>query len=148
MERLNLPEASLKIVQGAKSLEIFDIVRKKYLVLTPEEWVRQNFMHFLINHLDYPKPLFALESGLKYNKLTKRSDILVMNNKGENLLLVECKASKVKLDQKVFHQIEAYNQIIKAQYIILTNGIQHICCHYNNNQYTQIHQFPAYSSSL
>lgn len=106
---------------------IFDVIRKKYIVLTPEEWVRQHFIHFLINSYKYPKSLMKVESGLKYNNLQKRSDIQVYTRKGHPFLVVECKASNVKLDSKVIDQAALYNKSIGADYIIVTNGMNFRC---------------------
>lgn len=106
---------------------IFDVIRKKYIVLTPEEWVRQHFIHFLINSYKYPKSLMKVESGLKYNNLQKRSDIQVYTRKGHPFLIVECKASNVKLDSKVIDQAALYNKSIGADYIIVTNGMNFRC---------------------
>ena len=103
---------------------IFDETRKKLLVLTPEEWVRQHFVHFLIGK-GVPKGLLALERGLSYNKLQKRSDILVYDHDGQPNMLVECKAPQITLDQSVLSQALTYNQTIKAKYIAITNGMQH-----------------------
>lgn len=107
---------------------IFDIIRKKYIVLTPEEWVRQHFIHFLISGKGYPRSLFKIESSLSFNKLQKRSDILVHDRQGKPWMLVECKSSSLKLSQKAFNQIAVYNMTVGAKYLAVTNGMVHYCC--------------------
>ncbi len=124
---LNLPKFEIQVKEMDKGTCIFDVIRKKYIVLTPEEWVRQHFIHFLINSYKYPKSLMKVESGLKYNNLQKRSDILVYTRKGHPFLIVECKASNVKLDSKVIDQAALYNKSIGADYIIVTNGMNFRC---------------------
>lgn len=124
---LNLPKFEIQVKEMDKGTCIFDVIRKKYIVLTPEEWVRQHFIHFLINSYKYPKSLMKVESGLKYNNLQKRSDIQVYTRKGHPFLVVECKASNVKLDSKVIDQAALYNKSIGADYIIVTNGMNFRC---------------------
>ena len=107
---------------------IFDIIRKKHIVLTPEEWVRQHFIHYMINDLKYPKSLFRIEGSLTYNKLQKRSDILVRDRVGKPWMLVECKSPSIKLTQRAFNQIAVYNMTVGAKFIAVTNGMVHYCC--------------------
>lgn len=111
---------------------IFDVIRKKYVVLTPEEWVRQHFVNYLINTMKYPKALFKVESGLKYNNMQKRSDIVVHNRSGNPWMLIECKSPDIKLTQKAFNQIAVYNMTIGARYLAITNGMLHYCCRAGN----------------
>jgi hypothetical protein len=118
---LNLPKADLKL----KDNHIWDILRQKYVLHTPEEWVRQHFIHYLIE-LGYSKNLMASEKLVKYNNMSKRCDIVAFNNKNETLLIVECKAPHIKLTQDTFYQIAKYNSVLNAKYLILTNGIHHI----------------------
>ncbi len=128
MIQLNLPNFDIKLRKAEGRIEAFDIIRKKFVVLTPEEWVRQNFIHFLISNYKYPKSLIKIESGLKYNKLGKRSDILVYDRAGLPFLLVECKAPEVKISQKTFEQAGLYNFSLKARYMAVSNGLDHFCC--------------------
>ncbi len=128
MQKLNLPSYTFRTKQEEGVTYIFDKIRKKFLVLTPEEWVRQHFNEYLIEEHQYPRALFKCEGGLKYNKLSKRSDILIYDRDGKPFFLIECKAPKVKLDQSVFQQVSVYNQTIKAPYIAITNGLQHFIC--------------------
>jgi len=118
---LNLPKANLKLNDN----QIWDVLRQKYVLHTPEEWVRQHFIHFLIE-LGYSKNLMASEKLVKYNNMSKRCDIVAFNNKNETLLIVECKAPHIKLTQDTFYQIAKYNSVLNAKYLILTNGIHHI----------------------
>jgi hypothetical protein len=127
MDKLSLPTFDFNIKESDGKTVIFDIIRKKYLVLTPEEWVRQHFVHYLINHLGYVKALISVEHGLKYNKRQKRTDIIVYDRDAQSLVLVECKAPEINLNHKVLEQAMMYNKIVKAAYIIVTNGIEHSC---------------------
>lgn len=124
----NLPSFDLKVKKDKGKVYIFDIIRKKYVVLTPEEWVRQHFIHYLTNKLEYPKTLFKIESSLSYNQLQKRSDILVHNREGKAWMLVECKAPEIRLTQKAFNQVAVYNMSIGAKYLVVTNGMIVFCC--------------------
>ena len=128
MHALNLPSINSKIKKEEGKLWIFDIIRKKYIVLTPEEWVRQHFIHFLISGKGYPRSLFKIESSLTFNKLQKRSDILVHDRQGKPWMLVECKSSTIKLTQKAFNQIAVYNMTVGAKFLAVTNGMVHYCC--------------------
>lgn len=127
MNALNLPAFACKIKQSGNKFWIFDFIRRKYLILTPEEWVRQHFIQYLVQHLHYPKGLIAPERGLTYNTLAKRTDICVYDTDGQIQLLVECKASSVKITEATVRQATTYNQNIRAKYIILTNGLEHYC---------------------
>lgn len=118
---LNLPKANLKLLDN----QIWDVLRQKYVLHTPEEWVRQHFIHYLME-LGYSKNLMASEKLVKYNNMSKRCDIVAFNNKNETLLIVECKAPHIKLNQDTFYQVAKYNSVLNAKYLILTNGIQHI----------------------
>ena len=146
MEQLNLPTCDLKIKNEEGNQFVFDIIRKKYVVLTPEEWVRQHFIYLMINHLKYPKSLLKIESGLSYFKSSKRSDINLMNSDGSLFLVAECKAPDVKINQKALNQISVYNKELQAQYVALTNGMQHFIWLYDkkNENYEQLTKFPAF----
>ncbi len=147
MQPLNLPTCDLKIKSEEGNQFVLDIVRKKYVVLTPEEWVRQHFIHLMINHLNYPKALLKVESGLSYFKSAKRSDITLMDKSGSLFMITECKAPEVKLNQKALNQISVYNKELKAKYVSLTNGMQHFIWSFDSikEQYHQLAEFPAYS---
>ena len=146
MDKLNLPpfEYSLKKEKG--KVLILDIIRKKYLVLTPEEWVRQHFVHYMINHLRYPKSLFKVEGGLQYNQLQKRTDIVVFGRDGNPWMVVECKSPGQKLNSQTLNQASVYNQSLKAKYITITNGLSHYCCmvDWEQKKSSMLPALPAY----
>jgi hypothetical protein len=128
MHRLNLPTYSLNIKSGEGRKYIFDPIRKKFVVLNPEEWVRQNFIQFLVQDRDFPAPLISVEQEFTFNRMKKRSDILVHGSSGEPLLMVECKAPPVKITREVFEQIGLYNLSYRLPWLIVTNGMKHYCC--------------------
>ena len=128
MQRLNLPTYNFKFKSSENKTLIFDKLRKKYVVLTPEEWVRQHYVCFLIEEKEYPISLIALEKQLIINNRKKRTDILVFNNKGNHEIIVECKAPSIKITQDTFDQIARYNLKLKANYLIVTNGLEHFYC--------------------
>lgn len=131
MVQLNLPsyEFRTRVENGKK--QIFDTIRKKFVVLTPEEWVRQNFIQYLLQEKSYPASLVAVEAKVPYNKLPKRSDVIIYDRQAKPLIVVECKAPEVRITQEVFYQAARYNSQLKAQYIIVTNGLNHFCCQMN-----------------
>ncbi|MBI4945650.1 MAG: type I restriction enzyme HsdR N-terminal domain-containing protein [Bacteroidetes bacterium] len=145
---LNLPEYSFRIRQGEKGNQIFDRVRKKFVALTPEEWVRQNFIRYIIEEKKYPAALIAVETGLKYNRLKKRSDITVYDKQGKIWMIIECKAPEVKISQDAFQQVAVYNMSgkSKTKFLAVTNGLKHYCCEMNAEQdkYDFLKDFPAY----
>ena len=148
MQQLNLPEANFKILQENNKTKVFDIIRKKYVALTPEEYVRQQFIHYLINEKNYPKGLLAVEKQLKIYDLEKRTDIVLYNTSGKPVVIVECKAPPVNITQKTFDQIARYNMNFKAEYLIVTNGLKHYCCKpdYENNTYEFLREIPEYET--
>lgn len=128
MQALDLPPFEAKLTKSATNQPlIWDILRRKHVVLTPEEWVRQHVVHYLITDLGYPRGLLALERGLRYNQRQKRTDLLALDPAGQPLLLVECKASSVPITQEVARQATTYNQTIGAPLLLLTNGLVHYC---------------------
>jgi|TARA_B110000908_G_C10250129_1_gene451479 hypothetical protein len=128
MQKLNLPNYKFRIKSNENKALIFDNLRKKYMVLTPEEWVRQHFVQFLIQEKKYPVSLIALEKQLTINNRKKRTDILVFNKEGYPEIIVECKAPKIKITQATFDQIARYNLKLKANFLIVTNGLEHFYC--------------------
>ena len=128
MQQLNFPVYKFDITKRQDKYLIFDIIRKKNVVLTPEEWVRQNFVRFILEELAYPRSMVKVESGLKVNQLQKRSDVVVYDRNADPFLLAECKSWKVSISQDTFDQILIYNQQVSAPYLVLTNGIHHFCC--------------------
>jgi hypothetical protein len=146
MQILNLPTYRFKLKQQGNRTQIFDAIRKKYVVLTPEEWVRQNFLQYLIQEKKFPASLIAVEAGLKYNQLQKRMDVLVYDKQSNPYLMVECKAPEVKITQDVFDQIARYNMVFKVKYLVVTNGLNHFCCEmdYTTNTYLYLEKIPDY----
>jgi hypothetical protein len=147
MLSLNLPKYNFKITKKGEKHYIFDEIRKKNIFLTPEEWVRQHFVQYLINQKKYPKSLIAIEKEIKVNNLKKRFDILIFNNKGEHDIIVECKSPKIKISQDTFDQIARYNLKLKAKYLIVTNGLEHYYCKMDdkNQHYDFLETVPDYS---
>ncbi len=150
MEALNLPQQDLSIRNDGTRTYIFDIIRKKYLVLTPEEWVRQNFVHYLTEDLHYPASLMMTENGLKLFNTQKRSDIVIYDRNGNPLVVVECKATDVKITQETFNQVARYNIKFRAPLIIVTNGLSHYCAKYdaNRSKYTFLKDIPQYGDLI
>ena len=150
MQKLNLPEYIFRFNKKENKTYIFDDFRKKYVMLTPEEWVRQHFLMYLVTELDFPKSLIAVEAGLKLYKRIKRTDIVVYNKQGNPVLIVECKAPEVKLNEKVFDQVVRYNMALQVNYLIVTNGLDHYCCQldYEKNTYNFLKVIPNYKFIL
>ena len=144
--QLNLPDTVLKtkLVEGIT--QVFDVVRKKYFKLTPEEWVRQNFIHYLNIEKNYPMGLMGVERMIKYNNLQTRADIILYNKEGIPTMIVECKAPNVKITQDTFYQIAKYNFKLKVQFLVVTNGLQHFCCEmdYEKNISLFLKEVPAF----
>lgn len=147
MQKLNLPTYNFKLKSSENKTLIFDNLRKKYLVLTPEEWVRQHFVRFLIDYKKYPISLIALEKQLTINNRKKRTDILVFNTLGTPDIIVECKAPSIKITQDTFDQIARYNLKLKANYLIVTNGLEHFYCKmdFENETYIFLREIPDYN---
>lgn len=122
---LNLPPYPFKITLRDEQHFIFDEVRKKHLVLTPEEWVRQHFIHYLILEKKFPRSLIQIEAGLNLNDRQKRTDIVIFNTAGQRIMVIECKAPAVKISQGVFDQAARYNSVHKAKWLVVTNGLKH-----------------------
>jgi type I site-specific restriction endonuclease len=147
MHKLNLPTYSFRTGKSEKDrLMIFDELRKKYVVLTPEEWVRQNFIKFLINEKNFPAGLISVEMKVDINGLNQRSDIVCFDKTGKPLLIVECKAPKVKITEDVFNQAARYNMKLNTRYLIMTNGLNHYCCKidYNTNSVNFLRDIPDF----
>jgi hypothetical protein len=128
MLQLNFPNYTFKIKNIENEDYIFDEIRKKYIKLTKQEWVRQNCVNFLVKEKKFPQVLINVEKTLKINKLSKRYDIVVYNSDGSIKLLVECKSPEIKITQKTFDQIAIYNMSLKADLLMVTNGINHYYC--------------------
>lgn len=141
---LNLPSFEFSIREQGQSTQIYDIVRKRYVALTPEEWVRQNFMRYMIEFLRYPASLLAVERMVKVNGLTQRADIVVYNREGKPWLIVECKSFTVTLSQDTFLQAARYNQDLRLPYFVLTNGLEHFCLFFNGKQFEFLAELPEF----
>ena len=146
MLQINFPQHNFRIKEENNKHLIFDEVRRLWVTLTPEEWVRQHFVQYLINQKGYPRSLIKLEGGLKLHGNAKRTDIVVFNPKGEKILLIECKAPSVKIDQKVFDQVARYNMVHKVALLAVSNGLQHFYCRidFENRDYRFIEELPDY----
>lgn len=147
MKKLNFPEYIFKTSVIQEKLNIFDFVRKKYVLLTEEEWVRQHILHYLIHEKEYPITMIIVEKSMRLNRTEKRADILIYNKNSQPAVLIECKAPTVKISQKVFEQIARYNMVYKVKYLMVTNGLQHFCCEldYENSTWIFLNDIPAYS---
>ena len=147
MYNLNLPKFDAKVRKNNNILEVFDILRKKYVALTPEEWVRQNFVHYLISEKNYPASLMVNEANITLNNLNRRCDTVVYNNKLEPKIIIEYKKPAVAITQKVFDQIARYNLVLKVNYLIVSNGQNHYCCkmNYDDMSYTYLSEIPDYT---
>lgn len=145
---LNIPSYPTKIaVRNGKNV-IFDILRRRYVALTPEEWVRQHFVHFLIERKGYPQSLMANEISLSLNGMAKRCDTVLYNRDLTAKMIIEYKAPHIEISQKVFTQISHYNLVLKVDYLIVSNGLSHYCCKmdYLNQTYEFLTDIPDYSS--
>jgi hypothetical protein len=148
MQQLNLPLLNARIREGETGKrEIFDEIRKKYVRLTPEEWVRQHFLNYMINHLGYPASLIVVEAAILCNGMKKRFDILTYNSNGHPNLVVECKAPLVEITQAVFDQVAMYNMTLSVEYLVVTNGLAHYACKINHDSktYAFLKDMPTYA---
>jgi hypothetical protein len=128
VNQLNFPQIAARIESAGGQYRIYDEVRRKWLILTPEEWVRQHLIHFLRDHLGYPASLMGVEKSLKYNGMSRRSDLVVYGKDTRPLLLAECKAPDIKIDAGVFDQAARYNLQYQVPYLLVTNGMDHYFC--------------------
>ena len=146
MQELNFPKFSFRFKNSENKVSIFDAIRKKFVVLQPEEWVRQHCIQYLINDKGYPKSLISVEKELKINQLKKRYDVVVYNKDGSIHLIVECKAPEIEIKQATFDQISRYNLELNATYLMLTNGINHYYCQmdFDGEKYQFLKDIPHY----
>ncbi|MEC4005811.1 type I restriction enzyme HsdR N-terminal domain-containing protein [Flavobacterium sp. SUN052] len=146
MQKLNFPTYSFRFKNSENKVAIFDEIRKKFIILTPEEWVRQHVVHNLIQEYNYPKSYINVEKLIKINDLSKRYDIIIYQPNGEIFLLVECKAPEVTINQNTFDQIARYNLVLKAKYLMVTNGLNHYFCQmdFENEKYIFLKQLPKF----
>ena len=145
---LNLPAYEAKISEENGKLRIFDPLRKCYVALTPEEWVRQHFVNYLVNHKGYPATLTANEVAIRLNETSRRCDTVVYDKQLQPRVIVEYKAPTVKITKEVFAQISCYNLVLKVDYLIISNGLQHYCCKmdYEKQSFTFLQEIPEYST--
>lgn len=150
MIKLNLPEFDAKVRIVENQQQIFDVIRRKYVVLTPEEWVRQHFINYLINHSSYPKGLMVIEKKVIVNGASQRADIVVYSRNGHPLMVVECKSPDVELSNATFAQAARYNYILGAKYLVITNGLLHYCCliDMNPNSYVHLNGIPNFKELI
>lgn len=148
MFQINLPQYEIKVKPRGNDFIIFDFLRRKWVALTPEEWVRQHFTHFLVEHKGYPKGLMANEVALQVGKLKRRADTVLYRRDLSAQMIVEYKAPTVSITQKVFEQIGRYNIALHVDYLVVSNGMQHYCCRmdYGRNSYEFLRDIPDYDS--
>ena len=146
MYSLNLPSYDAKIRKNGSLMEIYDPLRRKFIALTPEEWVRQHFVNWLISNKEYPTSLMANEAGIKLNSLTRRCDTVVYNQHLDPLMIIEYKESNISITQDVFDQVVRYNTVLKVPYIVVSNGVNHYCCkmNYEKQSYDFLTDIPNY----
>ena len=149
MQKLNFQLYNFRFKNSENKVSIFDEVRKKFIILTPEEWVRQHVVRYLIEEKNYPKSLINVEKVLQVNGLRKRYDIVVFNTDGSIFILIECKAPEIKIGQITFDQIARYNMTMKADYLMVTNGLNHYFCQmdFENEKYQFLPELPMYQIS-
>ncbi len=146
MQKLNFPGYQFRFKNSENKVSIFDRIRKKFIILTPEEWVRQHTIHYLIEEKKYPESLINVEKLIQLNGLNKRYDIIIFNPDGSIFLIVECKSARIKITQEVFDQIARYNLALDSEYLMITNGLEHYYCqmNYTDQQYTFLKNIPDY----
>lgn len=146
MDALNFPAYPFQLKTSENKTLIFDIIRKKYVHLTPEEWVRQHCIWFLIEEKKYRKSLMNLEKQLLLNNRKKRTDVVAYDLQGKPYLIVECKAPHIPITQNTFDQIARYNMELNAKYLLLTNGQEHYCClmDHANQRYQFLPEIPVF----
>lgn len=148
MQKLNFPSYTFRFKNNENKVSIFDEIRKKFIILNPEEWVRQHVILYLLEEMKYPKSMINVEKVLKVNDLRKRYDGVVFNPDGSIFLLIECKAPEIKIGQLTFDQIARYNMTLKADYLMVTNGLNHYFCQmdYENEKYHFLKELPLYGT--
>ena len=147
MQNLNFPTYSFRFKNSENKVSIFDEIRKKFIILTPEEWVRQHVVQFLLEEKKYPKSLINVEKVLKVNGLRKRYDVVVFNSDGSIFILIECKAPEIKISQATFDHIARYNMTMNSEFLMVTNGLNHYFCQmdFENEKYTFLENLPNYN---
>ncbi|MAP80725.1 MAG: restriction endonuclease subunit R [Aequorivita sp.] len=146
MQKLNFPQYSFRFKSSENKTLVFDEIRKKFVVLEPEEWVRLHAVQFLLKEKKYPKSLINVEKQLKLNNTVKRYDVVVFKNDGSIFLIVECKAPSIPITQNTFDQIARYNMALQAEFLMVTNGLEHYFCEvdFKNKRYNFLKDIPPY----
>ena len=146
MKQLNFPNYSFRFKNSENKTYIFDVIRKKFVLITPEEWVRQNTIQYLLQEKQYSKSYINVEKLVKVNNLNKRYDIVVFKPNGSVFLVIECKAPEITINQQTFDQIAQYNLVLKADYLMVTNGLNHYFCEmdFENENYLFLKNLPDY----
>jgi hypothetical protein len=146
MQQLNLPQYNFRVSEKGDKKYIFDPIRKRFVLLTPEEWVRQNFMLFLIKEKNYPQSLMAIEKQITMNGKLFRFDLLVYKRTGLPYLIAEFKAPGIKITQETFDQVVRYNMALRVDRVVVSNGLQHFVCEINyiDNNYTYLQEVPEF----
>ncbi|MGL4805555.1 MAG: type I restriction enzyme HsdR N-terminal domain-containing protein [Bacteroidales bacterium] len=146
MSPLNLPNSTLKITLRDQKKFVWDRLRKKFVALTPEEWVRQNFIEFLINHKGYPETLMNNEIAVRLNGMNKRCDSVIFDKSGKPVVILEYKAPQILINQNVFDQIVRYNMVLQVPFLIVSNGLNHYCCEvdYLNHRCNFMQDIPTF----
>ena len=146
--QLNLPEYEINVAEKDGKQQIFDFLRRKFVAMTPEEWVRQHFVHFLVEHKGYPKGLLVNETELRIGDKRLRCDTVLYNKNMQPQMIIEYKAPQIQIQQKTFDQIAVYNLLLHADYLVVSNGIQHYCCQmdYENRSYRFLTGIPEYDA--
>ncbi len=147
MNELNLPPFDIKIKGTREKPEIFDFLRRRYVALTPEEWVRQHFTHWLVEHKGYPKGLLGNEIELRCGDKRLRCDSILYSKEAQPRMIIEYKSPTVSLTQRVFNQISVYNLLLRVDYLVVSNGLQHYCCRmdYERQTYEFLQDIPDYA---
>ena len=145
MHPLNFPLLNIQLRQKEGVQQVWDVVRKKWIVLTPEEWVRQHLIQYLNGEKGFSLNLMAVERNVKVNGMNRRYDLVVHDNSGKPLLLAECKAPDIKLAQSTFEQAARYNMTMRVPYLLITNGLEHFCCKidFEKNNYSFLQEIPS-----
>ena len=148
MQKLNFPKYNFRFKSNENKTLIFDIIRKKFVILTPEEWVRQHTLHYLIYDKKYPVSHINVEKQLLLNDTVKRYDIIIFKNDGEVHIIIECKAPSITINQITFYQIARYNLALNSDILMVTNGLTHYFCKmdFENKKYLFLHDLPPYDS--
>lgn len=147
MQQLNFNSYDFRFRNTEGRISIFDEIRKKFIILTPEEWVRQNVVQYLLQEKKYPKSYINVEKVIKINGLVKRYDVVVFQPNGKLFLLVECKSTDIAINQTTFDQIARYNMVLESEYLMVTNGLNHYFCQmdYQNEKYNFLKELPAFN---